>query len=184
MGTPKEPTPVKYFVGFLSAEPDLIGAVEEDLSALFGSVDARSRLVPWSASKYYEKEMGERLLRRYISFARLQSPAALADLKLAANTIEQRYPRVNSTGRRVNLDPGYLESGKLVLASTKNANQRVYLGSGIYAEVALQFYHGEFHAAPHTYGDYTWPESIGFFVAMRTTYLAQLRQLRNNEDRR
>src|SRR5690349_24327932 len=127
MGTPKEPTPVKYFVGILSAETDLIRAAEEDLSQLLGPLEARSELLSWTASKYYEKEMGDGLWRRYVSFARLQSPTALANVKLATNAIEQGYHRTGNDSRRVNLDPGYIESGKLVLASTKNANQRIYL---------------------------------------------------------
>ena len=175
MGIPKEPAPVKYLVGLLSAEPDLIGAVEADLIPLLGVVHARSAVVPWTASQYYEKEMGSGLFRRFISFEPLAPPARLAEIKLATNDIEQRYCRTGTGGRRANLDPGYVDSGKLVLASTKNANQRVYLASGIFAEVTLQFYHGQFHPAPYTYPDYTWPQAISFFVSVRDRYLAQLR---------
>jgi hypothetical protein len=180
MGTPKEPAPVKYFVGLLSAEPDLISAVEADLLPFLGAVEARSDLVPWTASQYYEREMGFGLFRRFISFEPLATPARLAEIKLATNAIEQQYCRTGTGGRRANLDPGYVDSGKLVLASTKNANQRIYLVSGIYAEVTLQFYHGEFHPAPYTYRDYTWPQAISFFVSVRDRYLAQLR---NDGDR-
>lgn len=41
--------------------------------------------------------------------------------------------------RKVNLDPGYLEPSKLVLASTKNFSHRIYLNQGIYGEVTLLF---------------------------------------------
>jgi len=34
----------------------------------------------------------------------------------------------------VNLDSGYLDLLNVVLASTKNANPRIHLNSGIYAE--------------------------------------------------
>src|ERR1044071_1364858 len=175
MGNPKEPAPVKYFAAILSAEPNLISAVETDFLPVLGVVDTRTELLPWTASKYYEKEMGTCLLRRFIAFERLAAPDDLSDVKLATNEIESRYIRGESAGRRVNVDPGYIEAGKLVLASTKNANQRIYLTAGIYAEVTLQFYHGQFHTAPHTYPDYTWPETTAFFDSVRQRYLAQLR---------
>ncbi|HEY7168291.1 MAG TPA: DUF4416 family protein [Candidatus Binatia bacterium] len=175
MGTPKEPARVKYFVGILCAEPDLISAVEADLLSLLGAVEERSDILRWTASKYYEEEMGPGLLRCFISFKGLAAPNDLAGVKLATNEIEQRYRRGEKAGRRVNIDPGYVESGKLVLASTKNANHRIYLGCGIYAEVTLQFHHGEYHGAPHTYPDYSWPEAVAFFASLRTRYLTQLR---------
>jgi hypothetical protein len=77
----------------------------------------------------------------------------------------------------VNLDPGYLDAFKVVLASTKNASQRVYLQSGIYAEVTLLYHHGGFHRLEYTYADYVWPETIAFFTQLRARYLTQLRQL-------
>jgi len=34
----------------------------------------------------------------------------------------------------VNIDPGYISLGKLVLASTKDHAHRLYLGEGVYGE--------------------------------------------------
>ena len=34
--------------------------------------------------------------------------------------------------RPVNLDPGYIEQAKVILASTKNFYHRIYLGGGIF----------------------------------------------------
>jgi hypothetical protein len=78
----------------------------------------------------------------------------------------------------VNLDPGYLEAGKLVLASTKNASQRIYLRAGIYAEATLLYYEGAFHGCSYTYPDYLWPQTLAFFIRLRALYLQQLRQHR------
>ncbi len=178
MGTPREPKPAKYFVAILSAERDLLSAVEGDLTTIFGAIDTRSEVLPWTASKFYEKEMGPGLLRRFVSFESLESPGKLADIKLATQEIEENYRRQTSgeAGRRVNLDPGYVESGKVVLASTKNASQRIYLYSGIYAEATLQFHDGEFHGSPYTYPDYLWPETITFLISLRSLCLDQLRR--------
>ncbi|MFN3467301.1 MAG: DUF4416 family protein, partial [Candidatus Brocadiales bacterium] len=47
-------------------------------------------------------------------------------------------------GRPVNIDPGYLTSSKLVLASTNDYSHRIYLKKGIYAEVTLRYVKGAF----------------------------------------
>ena len=62
--------------------------------------------------------------------------------------VERRLAARQTAGppRPVNLDPGYLESGKLILASMKNFSHRVYLSAGVYAEVTLMFRHGRWRA--------------------------------------
>ena len=176
MGTPKEPKPAKYFVALLLSDADLLTAVENDLAALLGAVDGRTDSMSWTASKFYEKEMGPVLQRCFLSFTALRSPAELAAVKLRTQEIEVRYREKGSGGRRVNLDPGYLDSFKVVLASTKNASQRVYLDGGIYAEATLMYYDGGFHGLPYTYADYLWPETLSFLTRLRAVYLEQLRQ--------
>ena len=176
MGTAREPKPAKYFVALLSSDVNLLTAVEADLSALLGEIDARSEIVPWNASNFYEKEMGPGLLRRFVSFSFLQSPENLAAVKLQMQRIEDNYRSVSPPGRRVNLDPGYIDIFKLVLASTKNAGQRIYLRSGIYAEATLLYHDAAFHGLVYTYRDYLWPESLAFFTRMRARYLTELRK--------
>jgi hypothetical protein len=51
----------------------------------------------------------------------------LAAIKLRTQKIEERYRRKDSGGWQINLDPGYLDFYKVVLASTKNASQRIYI---------------------------------------------------------
>jgi hypothetical protein len=177
MGTPREPRPAKYFVALLSPEFDLIPDVEQTLLPVLSEIDGRSEIMPWNESKFYEKEMGPALLRRFLSFSNLASPQDLAAVKLKTQAIEARYRAVSSGGRRVNLDPGYVDAHKVVLASTKNAGQRIYLSSGIYGEATLLYHDGEFHGLPYTYPDYLWPETHAFFAQLRAVYLNQLRQL-------
>lgn len=175
MGTPREPRPAKYFVALLAAEAAILMDVERDLSAILGDIDDRSEVMPWLESPYYEREMGAGLLRRFLSFAPLLAPDQVARIKLRAQEIELNYRRPRSGGRRVNIDPGYLDAFKVVLASTKNASQRVYLHSGIYAETTLHYYNGGFHGLPYTYPDYLRPETLAFLGRLRSVYLAQLR---------
>jgi hypothetical protein len=180
MGIPREPKPAKYFVALLSSGLDHLTRAENDLVSAIGAIDSRSETWPWAVSLFYEKEMGPKLLRRFVSFEPLLSPEKLADVKLATQQVEEknRGTMMRPYGRRVNLDPGYIEAGKLVLASTKNASQRIYLRSGIYAEATLLYYEGGFHGCSYTYPDYLWPETLAFLTRLRVIYLQQLREHR------
>ncbi len=179
MGTSGDPKPAKYFVGLLSSDIELLDSLDADLTAIFGAIDARSGTLPWNLSRFYEKEMGTGLFRRFVSFARLDSPGNLADIKLRTQLVEEKYRWTagQRKGRRVNIDPGYLETGKVVLASTKNAAHRIYLKAGIYGETTLLYYDGLFQGCPHTYPDYQWAETLSFLTSLRAVYLDTLRQI-------
>lgn len=180
MGAPREPKPAKYFVALLSSHTELLNTVESDLAAILGPVNARSEVWPWTVSEFYEREMGRDLQRRFLSFEQLASPGELARIKLLTQEIEDRYrgePSGGRRGRRINLDPGYIDAFKVVLASTKNAGQRIYLHSGIYAEATLFYFNGAFHGQAYTYADYLWPTTLAFFTSLRSAYLDHLRRL-------
>jgi hypothetical protein len=178
MGPAKAPTPVKLFVALLCNHETLFPSVEADLTAHFGCIDSASRIFPWGVTEYYSKEMGSKLFRRFVSFSPLTAPERLPESKIKAGDLEEKYQWTGDRGkgRRVNIDPGYLEFGKVVLASTKNASHRIYLRTGIYGEVTLMFYNGSFHPVATTYPDYGWPETISFFSTLRTVYQKQLKQ--------
>lgn len=178
MGTPIEPKSVKLLVALLCNHDSLFPSVEGELRALFGSIDTASLIYRWTVSSYYEKEMGPGLLRRFVSFGPLISPDRLPEIKAMAHDVEAIHYWVEGDrrGRKVNIDPGYLEASKVVLASTKNASHRIYLRSGIYGEATLTFYDGHFQPCPYTYPDYRWPETLSFFSDLRQLYLRQLTQ--------
>lgn len=179
MGTPREPKAAKFFVALLSSDSELLTTVEKDLSNVLGAVDSRSEILPWTVSSFYESEMGSDLRRRFVSFGPLASPAELARIKLLTQHVEDKFrdKTANHPGRHVNLDPGYIDTFKVVLASTKNAGQRIYLHSGIYAEATLTYFDGAFHGLAYTYPDYLWPATLAFFTSLRSVYVDQLRRL-------
>ncbi len=183
MGIPRKPKPAKYFVALLSPNQEYLSGVENDIINLLGAIDYRSPTVSWTASRFYEREMGPKLLRQFVSFEPLRSPEKLAEVKLATQQLEEKHRRLEMqpSGRKVNIDPGYVEAGKVVLASTKNASQRIYLRSGIYAEATLLYYEGGFHGCSYTYPDYLWPETLAFLTSLRSIYLKQLRAHGSNE---
>jgi hypothetical protein len=178
MGTFKKPKSVKLFTALLCNHESLFPLVEGELKALFGSIDRSSAIYRWTFSSYYEKEMGPGLLRRFVSFDPLIDPGRLPEIKAMAQDVEAIYQWVEGEkrGRRVNIDPGYIEASKVVLASTKNASHRIYLRSGIFGEATLTFYDGLFQPCAYTYPDYRWQETLAFFSDLRILYLRQLKQ--------
>jgi len=177
MGTPVEPKPAKYFVAFLVADPALLPSVEKELFALLGEIDGRAAISQWQETQFYAAEMGSPLWRGFWSLKSLCGADQLAATKLKTQLIESKFRATLSGGRRVNLDPGYLDTLKVVLASTKNANQRIYLKSGIYAEASLFYHQGEFHGQPYTYPDYLTADALDFLQRARAIYLGQLRHI-------
>lgn len=176
MGTPGNPKPVKLFAALLSSENDLFAAAEQELADVFGPLDAETQALPWNVTDYYAPEMGANLLRRFVAFARPVSPEALPAIKSQTREIERRH-RAEGGGRRINIDPGYIDAGKVVLASTKNAGHRIYLRDGTYAEITLLYHSGGFQGFVYTYADYLWPETRTFLSAARARYLEQQRKI-------
>ena len=93
----------------------------------------------------------------------------LPEWKLASNQWEIDYQQLgrHPEPRPLNLDPGYLTEAKLVLATTKDRDHRLYLSRGIFAEVTLHFHRGTWEARPWTYPDYQRADYHEFFLRCR-----------------
>jgi len=181
MGLPTFPKPVKLFMALLANDPTLFSLSATQLQSRYGPIDLESETFPWNMTNYYRDEMGENLLRKFVTFEMLIAPDALASIKLATNALELSLSGSDSltSPRRVNLDPGYVDATKLVLASTKGQAHRLYLSHGIYAEVTLLYHHNEFHPFVYTYPDYQWPETSAFLRRVQKQYRNQLRNIKN-----
>ncbi|HVN86205.1 MAG TPA: DUF4416 family protein [Candidatus Binatia bacterium] len=173
MGEPRAPERVKLIAGLLTSSADLLRDVHRVLAAEFGAIDAASDPTAWTESSYYAAEMGKTLWRQYVSFTPLIDPESLVRVKHRTNATENWW-RVASP-RRVNIDPGYLSATKLVLASTKDAAHRIYLGDGIYGEATLRYADGAWQPYPYTYRDYAGPIAGAFFNGVRSRFLTQRR---------
>jgi hypothetical protein len=177
MGHTKEPHPVKLLVGMLARRAEWLAAAEAKLAARFGPIDLASDLIPFDFTDYYAPEMGPNLLRKFLTHDRLLSPGDLASVKIATNALEEELARelAADVPRPVNLDPGYLDGSKLILATTKDYAHRIYLRDGIYAEITLTWHKGAFTPTPWTYRDYQSAPYLAFFAKARARYLAQLK---------
>ena len=173
MSQPEKSDDVKLIVSLFSSEKALIERAIEQLVDIYGEADWISPEIYFDRTRYYEKEMGWPLHRRFLSFKKLISPEMLVDVKLKTNEMEKGH--LKGQKRRINIDPGYISLERLILATGKNYIHRVYLGKGIYADLTLVFKRGGFVPLEWTYPDYADPEMIDAFNAVRSQYLEQLR---------
>jgi hypothetical protein len=176
MSQPKAPDPVKLISSLFSPDKELIDFVIRELSVIFGQVDWKSGELLFDRTKYYTKEMGWPLHRRFVSFQELITMDKLTDAKIKTNKVEQQH--LCDTKRMVNIDPGYISAERLVLATGKNYIHRIYLSEGIYADLTLVYKRGSFSALEWTYPDYADSETIGYFNAVREQYMNQLREMK------
>jgi len=179
MGRICDPQPVKLFVGMLAGKPAWFDRAEAALVERYGPVDIASETWDFTWTDYYRDEMGEELLRKFLAFDRLIRPDDIIDIKCDTNTIETDLARRIEGGpaRPINLDPGYVELSKVVLATTKDYAHRLYLARGIYAEVTLQYTRGRYEPCPWTYPDYRTPEYGKFFLVLRERLRQNLRSI-------
>jgi hypothetical protein len=178
MGAIRAFNPVKLFAGVLVSDRRLIGPVRERLDETYGPVDHESPIIPFDFTDYYADEMGDIIDRVFFSFERLIEADELAAIKRQTNSLEEQFQLSGGTTKRpVNLDPGYIEHAKVILASTKNFYHRIYLGSGIFGEVTMHFKNNTFQFFPWTYPDFQSRDYQEFFLRVRQIYRAQLRTM-------
>lgn len=174
MGEIKKYPPVKLIAGFIFKDEGGFLKARSLLERRFGNIDFESPMLGFTHTHYYANEFGSGLKRKFVSFEKLIQPQGLSKIKAMTNTIEAKL----SIGRKrlVNIDPGYLDLAKLILASTKNYRHRIYLNRGIFAEIALFYQDKTFKAWEWTYPDYKADESILLFNRIREIYGAQVKE--------
>jgi hypothetical protein len=173
VGVLREPAKVKLIFGLISNDKKIFLETEKILSKKFGFLDYSSKILPFNYTTYYNQELGKDLRRKFISCRELIKPNLFARIKIFTNKIEKKLSFAGK--RRINIDPGYLSAGKLVLVSTKDYTHRIYLEKGIFAEVTLFYKNRSFHPWQWTYQDYKTKDYIEIFNYLYKIYLKQLR---------
>ncbi|MDX1948348.1 MAG: DUF4416 family protein [Pirellulaceae bacterium] len=166
--------PVLLLLAAFSRYSEALDWAKQRAEEAWGPVALASDRFEHRETAYYEPTMGPDLVKTFFAFEQLIDPAALVDRKLASNQWEADYQhlRRHPEARPLNLDPGYLTDAKLVLATTKDRDHRLYLDRGIYAEVTLHFQRGAWQCRPWTYPDYQRADYHAFFTRCRE-YLRQ-----------
>ena len=178
MGQILTPKPVNLIIGLLTGFPELLSRIAHTLEDRFGAIDIRSSILPFHFTDYYNDEMGAGIQRQFFGFEKLIMPDEIAPLKVQTNDIEnaiassKKYP----VTRPANIDPGYINESRLILASTKDFSHRIYLRDGVYAEVTLNYRRGGYESFPWTFPDYQSRDYQDFFLQVRELYVKKLKR--------
>ena len=175
MGKVKKPNPVKLVVGLIFKEECVLSKAELILKNKFGFFDYESSILPFNFTDYYEAEFGQDLKKKFLSFSKLIYPQELAKIKLLTNKIESKLSR--NGFRLINIDPGYLDLAKYILATTKDYIHRIYLDKGIFAEITLYFRNNAFLPGEWSYSDYKTKEYANILTKIREIYGNQLEKI-------
>lgn len=123
----------------------------------------------FDVTSYYEAEMGADLLRWWAYRPRLENPLNLPEWKQYTQDVEAQLAD-EAGNRTVNIDPGYLDHGLVVLASHKNSTHRIPMGSGVYADAVLYYSHGAFQTLPWTFPDFRDGRQDALLETLRNRY--------------
>ena len=186
MGIIKKPPPSVRFAAVFSCEDRFLRLAWDRLESRWGKIATLGPMLDFIESPYYTRTMlvlpgisGQAMLKKQMAlFADPYDPSELACDKLASNRFEEAWTTEilgsTSESRLINIDPGYMTMTKLVLASTKNREHRIYLRDGIYAEVTLAFRDQLWAAMPWTYADYQRPDVHEFLSIARRGFVASV----------
>ena len=143
---------IKLFVAVL-ASPDVErGLVVSILSEVFGSVDYVGEPHTFDVTDYYSEEMGSHLVRFFVGFTGPHHADILVPGKRACLELEKG---LSADGKRtVNLDLGYLDHHKVVLASTKGAAHKLFLSDGIYGDLVARYAQGSYRPFEWSFPDF------------------------------
>ena len=162
MGSIHFPKPVLLLTAVFSADSSAFDWVRKRVEEHWGALALESEAFPFETfTDYYAKTMGATLPKRLWAFEKLISPDALPQIKRLTNEWEAEFKSLTTSAaeRPLNIDPGYIDLGKLILASTKDHAHRIYLSEGIFAETTLMYTQKQWKSLPWTYPDY---QSAGY----------------------
>lgn len=171
---PSDPVPVKLFIGILYNNTDLLERALHLITTKFGEIDYRSPAFEFTITDYYKEEIGWPIHRKFISLKKLINPGEIARIKIATNQIEEQMAVAGK--RKVNLDPGYMDYNKVILASAKYNSQKIYLDLGIYADPTLWYEKGEFKPYPFAFPDFKTDLYNTTFLHIRALYKSDSRK--------
>lgn len=180
MGAVYEFEKEKLIIGVIYHDKKVFEDAMAELQKKYGEIDFTCEEFSFSGefSNYYDEELGGEGLRRIYSFKNLVDPSEQAEIKTFTNALESRF----SIGgkRQINLDPGFINHGRLMLATTKEAGFRIPLANGIYTELTLFWARGAWHKLPWTYRDYQSERVQKFITMVRAEYLKQRKEMPKN----
>ncbi|MFH1728160.1 MAG: DUF4416 family protein [Pseudomonadota bacterium] len=164
---------VKNICGILYSRSEDLEEAINLLEAFLGKIDYRSKAFDFDVTDYYENEMGPDLKRLFVSFEEVGYAGDMVRIKKKAIEMEKELSLKNS--RTVNLDTGYLDFHKLVLASTKFNGPKIYISDGMYADITLIYDNKKFFSPDRCFPDFKDGRYNELFKEIRNIYRRQIR---------
>lgn len=174
MGKVREFEQEKLIIGVIYNDKEVFDSAMAIIYDKFGEPDGVCEEFSFSDefSDYYDSELGGKGIRRIYSFEKLVDPSEQAKIKEFTNELEKKFSDADGN-RKINLDPGFINHGRLLLATTKETGFRIPLERGIYTELTLFWARGKWQKLPWTYRDYQSERVQRFLTSVRKKYLSQ-----------
>jgi hypothetical protein len=149
----------------------------EKTTGYWGKLALQSPVYDFTETDFYTQSMGTDLKKQFLVFDEMIDPGDLAPTKIQSNQWELEYAEQadHPQKRPLNIDPGYISEAKLVLATTKDRDHRIYLQQGIFAEVTLHFRGKQWTSSRWTYPDYQRTDFQAFFTDCRNLLRERIR---------
>jgi hypothetical protein len=160
----------KLIAGIMFTDESSLNEALSRLEEQFGKIERLSEFFPFKYTTYYDSEMECSGIKKvFVSFESCVDPEDLASIKILTNSIEDGFI-LEGGGRSINIDPGLLNLGHIVLATTKAMGHRIALKDGIYGEVTVVYMKGGYQSLKWTYADYRDVEVMKFFQKVREDF--------------
>ena len=176
MSDSKPPKPVRPIANFFYTDATLWEKAVLEMDKKLGVRCFTGEPEEFTITDYYEREMGKGIVRVFVAWEKLIDPIELVEIKLLAWKIEDCFKAENGA-RIVNIDPGIIAEGHMLLATGKPAFHRPYLGKGVYADLTLFFQNGSYRPLQWTYPDYAGEKIIGMMNRLRADFLRDRRDI-------
>ena len=163
----------KMIMGVIYHDKAVYDEVIKIITDKFGPIDDMTEEFSFSEefSSYYDDELGGEGMRVILSFRDTVDASRQAEIKTFTNEVEATYSVDGK--RKINLDPGFMNHGRLMLATTKPTGFRIPLKDGIYTELTLFYARGDWQIFPWTYRDYRSERVQKFLTRVRKNYLSE-----------
>ena len=177
MGDINDHKPVLLIAAVTSRYDTALAWTREQSTRTWGKIALASPVYEFTETDYYAESMGTGLKKQLLVFDEMFDPGELAPTKILSNQWEEQYASEfeHAESRPLNIDPGYITEAKLVLATTKDRDHRIYLQQGIFAEVTLHFRAKQWTSSRWTYADYQRHDFQEFFTNCRNLLRERIR---------
>ena len=169
MGQTRQPLPVLLISAITSSLPEAFDWARGRMEREWGPIVDEGPRFDFAQTSFYRASMGPGLEKQLVALEPVIDPQQLPGIKLQTNAWEQEFAEQGEfpMQRPLNLDPGYVTEAKLVLATVKNRDHRIYLSDGIFAEVTVSYWERRWNRHRWTYPDYMLEENVQFLERCR-----------------